>query len=158
MSERCIGIDPGPIPGIVMLDGSEFSVIQCDHAVAGIVLDALLRDRRCPTTVQIEAFIPGRHGNKAGAASAVTRDLVGALANVWDNYDSTTKGRLGGHWFQVPASGVKPWATDQRLEVAGLLEATRGMRHAKDAARHCLYRAVKCGALPDPLSKEWSNR
>jgi hypothetical protein len=48
---------------------------------------------------------------------------------------------------------VKPWATDERLEAAGLLDLTKGMRHARDAARHALFTAVKDGGVPDPLSK-----
>jgi hypothetical protein len=50
------------------------------------------------------------------------------------------------------ASTVKPWATDARLERAGLLDLTAGMRHARDAARHALFCAVKNCGLPDPLS------
>jgi hypothetical protein len=47
---------------------------------------------------------------------------------------------------------VKPWATDTRLAAAGLMEPTTGMRHARDAARHALFAAVKTYGLPDPLS------
>jgi hypothetical protein len=83
----------------------------------------------------------------------VTRDLIGTLQEVWEEHDSTAEGRRGARWFQRPAAHVKPWATDERLEAAGLLEATKGMRHARDAARHALFAACKDGGIPDPLSK-----
>ena len=51
------------------------------------------------------------------------------------------------------AGEVKPWATDKRLHTAGLLDLTAGMRHARDAARHALYSAVRDYGLPDPLSR-----
>lgn len=161
-SLRVVGVDPGPVPGIVMLDfeypgpvlGGRASVLQADHATAPLLFDALLRDRLCRTVVQVETFVVGRSSMKSGRPGAVTRDLVGVLQALWQNFDATRTGRLGGHWFQVPAGGVKPWATDERLEAAGLLEATKGMRHAKDAARHALYRAVKLGAATDPLSRK----
>jgi hypothetical protein len=49
---------------------------------------------------------------------------------------------------------VKPWAVDKRLHAAGLLDMTAGMRHARDAARHALFCAVKDYGLPDPLSSK----
>lgn len=153
-----IGIDPGPIPGIVLLRGATSHVVQCSASLAPAVLHALLEyDVGCPAVVQIEAFVPGRKARAAGQASAATRDLIGQLRQIWEDFDSTSDGRLGGHWFQRSAGEVKPWATDERLEAAGLLEATRGMRHAKDAARHALFCAVRDGGIPDPLSKR-SNR
>ena len=51
-----------------------------------------------------------------------------------------------------PAVTVKRWATDKRLEAAGLIGPTRGLPHARDAARHALYTAVKAGVTRDLLS------
>lgn len=153
-----VGIDPGPIPGIVIIErgwaDATTGAVQCTSALAPTVLAALLEDRRIATIVQIEAFVPGRNARKAGHDSAVTRDLIGQLRQIWEDFDSTAHGRLGGHWFQRTAGEVKPWATDERLEAAGLLEATKGMRHAKDAARHALFCAVRDGGVPDPLSRK----
>jgi hypothetical protein len=53
---------------------------------------------------------------------------------------------------------VKPWATDERLAAAGLLDPTKGMRHARDAARHALFCAVRDFGLPDPLSAKARTR
>lgn len=52
------------------------------------------------------------------------------------------------------AVAVKPWATDSRLHALGLLDASIGLPHARDAVRHALYEAVHAGLLPDPLSKK----
>jgi hypothetical protein len=56
------------------------------------------------------------------------------------------------HVFLRNASLVKTWATDKRLAAAGLLDATKGMQHARDASRHALYAAVHTGMARDPLS------
>lgn len=54
-----------------------------------------------------------------------------------------------------PPALVKPWATDRRLEAAGLMSATAGMPdHARDGARHCLYTACHDLGLRDPLSRK----
>jgi len=158
---RVIGVDPGPVPGIVLLrfGAGAFGVarvVQCDHLSAPIVFEALLNtDPYAPTYVQIERFVVGRRAGRSAHASAgeVTRDLVGVLREVWEDHDATPKGRLGGHLWQRSAAAVKPWATDARLDAVGLLDATKGMRHAKDAARHALFCAVHDAGLPDPLSK-----
>jgi hypothetical protein len=159
---RIVGIDPGPIPGIVVLSKTpvgtlyaDAQVVQCSHQCAATVLRSLLyAEPATPTAVQIERFVVGRKSMRSAAAGEVTRTLIGELREVWETYDSTTNGRLGGHWFERSASQVKPWATDTRLAAAGLLDATKGMRHAKDAARHALYCAVHDGGIPDPLSRK----
>jgi hypothetical protein len=56
--------------------------------------------------------------------------------------------------FTRAAALVKPWATDKRLHAAGLLDATKGMQHARDASRQALYAAVHMGVTPDPLSRK----
>jgi hypothetical protein len=49
---------------------------------------------------------------------------------------------------------VKPWADDNRLAAAGLIEVTQGMpRHARDAARHCLHSACRVLGMRDPMSR-----
>lgn len=154
-----IGIDPGPIPGIVHLypraggHHLEIDVVQCNERAATAVLWGLLDSHRtllgkAPALVQIERFVVGRASMRSAAAGATTRDLVGRLTGEAENQPNVKV-------VQRAAAEVKPWATDARLEAAGLLEATKGMRHARDAARHALFAAVKDGGLPDPLSKEF---
>lgn len=158
---RVIGIDPGPVPGIVLLRFNRgpfgvAQVVQCTHNVAPTLFEAMLRtDPYTPTIVQIEKFVVGRRASRSSTAAAgeVTRDLIGALREVWADLDSTPRGRLGGRWLQRAAGQVKPWATDERLDAAGLLDATKGMRHAKDAARHAIFAACHDGGITDPLSK-----
>lgn len=53
-----------------------------------------------------------------------------------------------------PASTVKTWATDKKLDAAGLLAATSGMpKHARDAGRHSLFTACENLGMPDPVSR-----
>jgi hypothetical protein len=158
---RVIGVDPGPTPGMVLLrfNPGPFAVahvVQCTHLVAPTLFEALLEiDPTTPTIVGTERFVIGRRSarSKSAKAGEVTRDLIGRLQEVWEAHDSTEQGRLGGRWFLRSAVQVKAWATDERLDAIGLLEATKGMTHAKDAARHALYAAVHDGKIPDPLSK-----
>lgn len=139
---RTIGIDPGPTPGIVVIgaDGDVLAVVQCSHEVLFLIVrDVLDPDGR--SLIAVERFVVR---GRASADQSLTRDQVA-------NAEALFPGRVA----MRSAAQVKPWATDARLEAAGLLEACKGMRHARDAARHALYAAVKDGGLPDPLSKEY---
>ena len=40
------------------------------------------------------------------------------------------------------------------MAAAGLLEPTKQLRHARDAARHALFAAVADCGIPDPLSRK----
>ena len=152
-----VGIDPGPVPGIVLIDlpvaaTPRLEVIQCSRGVAPVVLRALvesLNPTATPPLIQIERFVVGRRAGRSGTAKAgeQTRDLIGQLI-------ASVPGLPAESWRARAAGEVKPWATDERLEAAGLLEATKGMRHARDAARHALFVAVKDGGVPDPLSRK----
>ena len=155
-----IGVDPGPVPGFVHLQRRgrrlDVDVLQCSAQVAPAVLYMLLNDCRsslgsAPAVVQIERFVVGLRSSRSSTAAAgeQTRDLVGRLQREAEQQPEVAI-RLRS------AAQVKPWATDARLEAAGLLDATKGMRHARDAARHALYAAVHDGGIPDPLSKDWS--
>jgi hypothetical protein len=110
-------------------------------------------DPATPTIVGVERFVLGAKSYRSGSPGGVTRDLVGQLIEAFNDHDSTADGRLGGRFFQRNASQVKAWATDARLDAAGLLAATKGMTHARDAARHALFAAVHDGGIPDPLSQ-----
>lgn len=153
---RVLGCDPGPIPGVVVLDFAQgalrgTSVFQCSANAAPDLVNWLIRDTppSWRLLVQTERFVVGSRSARSSSAGAgqITRDLVNEIARV-----------CGG---QAPlvlrnAGSVKPWATDERLDRAGLLDATKGMRHARDAARHALHCAVNHGGVPDPRSKKWS--
>lgn len=151
-----LGVDPGPTPGLVGLlirDQKILArdVIQCSHEIAPAVVRGVLEEVRpgaVPTLVQIEAFVVGRASMRAAGPGQTTRDLIGRLHQELAEWEGVSV-------LERNAANTKPWATDARLEAAGLLEACKGMRHARDAARHALYAAVKDGGLPDPLSKEY---
>lgn len=150
-----IGVDPGPIPGIVrlQLDGChgpielvDAQALQVSPELIEPVLDMLAQDDR--TAIAVERFVVGRRAGRSATAAAggTTRDMVGVVT-AW-------AGRAGVRYVHTRAAAdVKPWATDRRLHAAGLLEPlTTGMRHARDAARHALFCAVRDYGLPDPLS------
>lgn len=141
---RVIGVDPGPTPGIVVLDIEDgqlvdVGVMQCTAVLLFTLVATFNPQYRA--RVAVERFVVR---GRANAAQQLTRDQV---ANLTRLYPVTGVERS--------ASQVKPWATDRRLEAAGLLEECKGMRHARDAARHALYAAVKDAGLTDPLSKEF---
>ena len=153
MTWLVIGVDPGPTPGIVALQPTQAhrvaaSVIQCDRDSAVLVIRGLLSaEPGCRRLiVAVERFVVGYRAarSRTPTAGATTRDLIGAL-------HEATNGLA--QMQQRPAAAVKPWATDARLAAAGLLDATKGMPHARDAARHALFAAVHAHLMPDPLSK-----
>jgi hypothetical protein len=161
-----IGIDPGPIAGVVRiqleqqgnvggLGGVQLVDVQALQVTPDIltcILEALTRDDRA--ALALERFVVGPRSGRSSTPSAglTTRNLVGQIE--WWAREGYTEA-----FIQRPelharsAAEVKPWATDERLDAAGLLELTKGMRHARDAARHALYCAVRDYGLPDPLSK-----
>jgi hypothetical protein len=154
LSALVVGVDPGPIPGIVVLRVSRHhrigpSIFQCDAGSVGWLVRELLSsaqpwDRRI---LAIERFVVGPRAARSSTPKAgqLTREMVGALSDL--------AARDGAEFVDRPAGAVKPWATDKRLTAAGLLDLTKGMPHARDAARHALYAAVHAGLLPDPLSR-----
>lgn len=155
-SLRVIGIDPGPTPGMVVLDlvGDQLlsaDPVQTSARLAPGFLAWLIHGSTGRGIVQVEQFVVGRRATRSSSAhaGAATRMLIGQLEQV------SQTALLRPIFLTRSAAAVKPWATDERLERAGLLDLTKGMRHARDAARHALFAAVHDGALPDPMSKEW---
>jgi hypothetical protein len=150
-----IGIDPGPTTGIVELkwsdDAQAFTrkrIAQCNSPAALAVVAAfILEHDTAPTFLAIEKFVDGRRSGRGNSpvSGRVTRDVIAALTLEYTDYPLTTVELRS-------ASEVKPWANDERLHRVGLWSATKGMTHARDAARHALFAAVKHG-VPDPLSK-----
>lgn len=152
-----LGVDPGPTPGIVCLVTGYLTgfaqrqivsadVVQCSAGALERVLDGLADIPGSTAALAYEAFVVGRRAARSStpAAGKATRDMVRDLA-AW-----AQRNDIPSHTYR--ATDVKPWATDARLEAAGLLEMTKGMRHARDGARHALFTAVKHYGLPDPLS------
>lgn len=151
-----IGIDPGPTPGLVGLHVTEnrapklmnVDVVQCSESALIHVLNGLWDCQGSTIRLAVERFVVGSRAGRSRTASAGadTRKLVLEIDR-W----------AGLHALTLPvirtATAVKPWATDARLAAAGLTLPTQGMRHARDAARHALFSAVKDHGLPDPLSK-----
>jgi hypothetical protein len=109
------------------------------------VLDMLTQDDKL-AAVAVERFVVGRRAARSSTpgAGAITRGMVGVIEAWATDYRCKVNARA--------AADVKPWAVDKRLHAAGLLDLTAGMRHARDAARHALFCAVKDFGLPDPLS------
>lgn len=159
--DSCIGIDPGPATGICFLDYRDGilagrTLLQADAGSAAIVLTGMLtayyvnarRTSLAPAgrrVASVERFVTGASAGSRGKAADVTRQLVMELAEVLQGHGYTVKLRNAGE--------VKPWASDKRLQAAGIVTgALHGdMNHSYDAARHCLLGAVQAGITPDPL-------
>jgi len=145
-----VGVDPGPTPGVaaLLIDGGliHARILTQDLDVSGLcdLLDEGLSD---VDVLAVERFIisPLAARGNAPRAGRATRDMVAALAAWADD--------RGVRYLERSAAEVKPWATDARLNAVGLLDATKGVPHARDAARHALYAAVKGFWMRDPLSK-----
>jgi hypothetical protein len=149
-----IGVDPGRTSGIARLDLTTWHVdlVQATPSVVLPIVRALAADVGAVAVLAVERFVVGPRAARSTAASAgrVTRDVIAAL---------TAEGaRLAGRVVLRSAGQVKPWATDARLAAAGLITATKGMPHARDAARHAVYAAVRDCGQPDPLSPSFPVR
>lgn len=150
---QVIGVDPGATTGIVALIIREnvilhLDMIQCNAGAARLVVEALVTKTPTCGLMAIEKFVVSPRAGRSthAAAGAVTRELITELSGLAELYDYNIHTRAAGV--------VKPWASDERLEAAGLVPTARGMSHARDAARHALFAAVRDGGLPDPLSKK----
>lgn len=158
MSTLVIGVDPGLTTGLMALRFNDYRLaaepiaVQI-HGPAGVLpfiysLLAKPESERQPALVAVEQFVVGGRAVRSRYPNAgkVTRELIAAVQDL--------EHRAGiGHVQTRPAALVKPWATDHRLEAAGLLDCCAGMGHARDAARHALYAAVNAGIAIDPLSR-----
>lgn len=155
-----IGIDPGPTPGLVGLGTrcragektpflASVDTVQCSHSVLISVLDGLWDSWNSAVRLAVEQFVVGPRASRSRTSSAgvATRELINEIER-WAKLHSLPEPVLR------RAADVKPWATDTRLHAAGLLLPMRGLQHARDAARHALFSAVKDHGLPDPLSQK----
>ena len=159
-----VGVDPGPRPGMVMLrysspDPGEDShrvltarpeVVQCTSGVLlPCVLAILPADVRM-IIVSYEEVVISAISAKTSRRKALTETArQGGALKTLKNHDARliVRGRR--------ATDVMTWASDERLERLGLLELTKGMVHARAAARHAIYSAYKDLNAPDPLSRNF---
>lgn len=139
-----IGVDPGPVTGIFAIEtlGNQvgYSFAQAAPDLAVWLVPHWMSEG---DVLVIEDFVIG---NKTGRAN--DQKAGQQTRNVLE--------RLRPYATEVrTASQVKAWSSDERLKAAGITDRLQGMRHARDAARHALFHAVKSGVLVDPLSKDW---
>lgn len=147
-----IGVDPGGTTGMAALFISDrgkiinayYAQLRGDESFVDTVVRSLCFQWTdvCDVHLAVESFVvSARAGRSANAAAGrKARDIITLLK------------RVGNSYVERPAVVVKRWATNQRLEAAGILGDTTGMQHARDASRHALYAAVRSGYMPDPLS------
>lgn len=146
MTGPILGVDPGVTTGIALrTPGGAWHLIQATPEIVLPVLDGLALSYGTPSLVAVEAFVTGFKTRATRNAGEITRTVLHAVGQWCDHQDRV-------RMILRPAAAVKPWATDKRLEAAGV-PMLRGMPHAADGARHCLYTAVKEGGIPDPLSR-----
>lgn len=166
---RVIGIDPGPQPGLCLLrfgvstpwwPVKDVRAIQCDPDTAVDVLHYLLDldHKDTKTIVGCERFVRGNRSAKAAHPGAVskTQRMAGVFHSTfmdWEDRPIHTPSVESSRWVLNNASRVKKWAKYERLEAAGLLDATKGMTHCRDAAKHAVFVACEYGMAPDPLSR-----
>ena len=145
-----LGIDPGDTTGIFAARWSggvlaSFLALQCPRDEAAAQVTGVINGAAV-TCAQVEEWRKGRrsvrvHGTNPSLIEREIADLVNLLR------DRGIPVRIR------PAAEAKAWATDKRLEHAGMIAATaRYPRHARDAARHALFTAVKDCGVPVPLS------
>jgi hypothetical protein len=156
-----IGVDPGPIPGVVLIRPGPplvLSAFQCDSASVLWLIRALLH--RSPyasrTILAVERYVVGTRAGRLATpqASALTRNIVGAVVAIGTDQEGL-RGEQSVSVVQRSASEVMTWASDKRLSTVGLYRITAQMQHARAAARHALFAAVRDGGMRDPLSKDW---
>jgi hypothetical protein len=164
-----IGCDPGPTTGLCFLDYVPYNgvyalpqvsgLIQVDSANAVLILQAMLQTWYADESkvqkrfASVEAFVTGRSAGTKGPQADVTRQLVMQLSECLQMYGYAAKIRK--------AADVKPWATDKRLQRAGIApvksvtgqSGTSGkLKDAYDAARQALFSARWDANMKDPLA------
>lgn len=138
-----LGIDPGVTTGVALWWDGEWEAGQLSD---GLVEDFVSRWCAEGATFSYEKFVVRRRAGITATSKAndTTQAVIGQVTSLAHRYNLPVYARS--------ASEVKPWATDERLKAAGALEVCKGMGHARDAARHALFTAVKLGMTKDPLS------
>lgn len=154
-----LGIDPGGTSGLFLgawgLGRHRTPLLtrswQCDMAATPELLEWILgRHGGIIGVVAIEAW--DERGRKTAGFSA------SAMATLITDLHHIAAAGLGEVRIR-PARDVKPWATDRKLDAAGLGSALfpAAMKHSRDAARHSLFAACKDLGLRDPQSRVRDN-
>ena len=148
-----IGCDPGPTTGLSFLDYAGgcligWTVLQADGNSAPGVLSAILAQgyadpgRIGKRYAQVEPFITGQGAGTRGPKADYTRQEAFKLLELL---------QMWGYAVQLrKAADVKPWASDKRLNAAGILRPPEN-RHGNDASRHAIFCAAHDARMPDPL-------
>jgi hypothetical protein len=148
-----IGIDPGETVGMSFLDylGDRLAgtmQIQVDSTSAVALLESVLRSYYSRDTIvqrwgAVEDFVVSNRPGTKGDTAEMIRHQVVVLTETLQMWGYDVKRRK--------KADVSSWATDKMLKAAGLMREPTGMRHANDASRHALYRAVHDAYKPNPL-------
>ena len=150
MSTIILGVDPGQTTGVFVMPspwGGEHIAMQVrsEHAATAVIefIATTVTGVGNRALIAVEAFVVGPRAarSRTPGAGKVAREIIAQLLFA-----------VGTDVIERPAGVVKPWATDKRLDAAGLLAPTAGMRHARDACRQALYAAVHDGLMRDPLN------
>lgn len=154
MTVNVIGLDPGPIPGIVTLH-------WLSHP--GWVLDAV-HAYQCgaATAAKLLALLLDEYGDDWAAAGIERYVDTGNLKSKRDHGGVTVRQEreltavAAEHGVRpgcLPAATVKTWASARRMKESGVWPAIPAkLEHARSAAQVALYWAVRNGGVPDPLS------
>lgn len=150
-----LGTDIGPTTGMCLAvwSRSDYELLgvlalECTAAMSYYWLRIMSELPGWPRfrAMAMEEFREGPRSKHLKGVSPVTmREQSGRLLSYCQDHELAVRVR--------PAAAVKPWATDKRLEAAGLMAPTEKFTDARDAARHALYCAVADLGLPDPLSR-----
>lgn len=145
-----IGVDPGGTTGLAVIVFDPLLTHGGYGGALGQYTDRaeLIRDIQANVArvgarrIAAERFVVSRRAGRSATAGAgqQARDILGQL------------NALGVPLTLRTASEVKRWATNKRLDAAGLLAPTVGKPHARDACRHALFSLVADLGCPDPLS------
>jgi len=142
-----IGVDPGGTTGIALrVPSGTWELVQATRGAVLPIVRAMLHTYDYRAVIAVEQFVVGPRAARSSTPEAgrIARDLIGALQSLGFELNLRVVLRS--------ASQVKPWATDKRLQAAGVPDIPK-MRDARDAARHALFCATADCGLPDPLSK-----
>lgn len=131
---QVLGIDPGPEPGVVVLQIHNGRV---ENAGRGRP-DQIESFAASADLVALERFLIGR-----GTARKTKAGTLETLAQIEQIRQLCQQ--AGTRLVEYPAGAVKPWATDERLRAYGCYVTGD---HHRDAARHALFAAVRSGLLP----------
>lgn len=146
---KCVGVDPGGVTGVALVAFEDGRYRLEAHGGLTGSAEETVRDLRAfeatSAPLAVERFVVGRRSARSASsgASDKARNVIGGLVSAF-------AGRVRLH----TASEVKAWATNKRLEAAGL-RPSQGLPHSRDAARHALYTLVKHYRCPDPLGSAY---